>query len=201
MATCFEATCKRGRSYVNEKQFQAVAKVAQRVIEELPYRTGSCPKESQPLRWVVHGGPGTGKTLVVKDVIKEELFNQVLGWQQGLDYQVIALQAVMADLLKGDTLHHACGIPVRKKGSDGEVVVQSHKEVAEKSLYWRWLLIDEFGMVGASLLAEVDMKLREVVVDVNPYKKSSAGWLKSPFWLRPFAVKNSPPAQVSCLHP
>ena len=76
---------------------------------------------------MVHGGPGTGKSHVVRDVIKAELFNQILHWQQGLDYQVIALQAVMADLLKGDTIHHACGIPVRKKGANGEMVIQSHK--------------------------------------------------------------------------
>ena len=57
-----------------------------------------------------------GKSHVVKTVIKDELFDQILHWRQGLDYQVVALQAVMADLLDGDTLHHACGIPVRKKG-------------------------------------------------------------------------------------
>ena len=60
-------------------------------------------------------GPGTGKSHVVKDVIKDELFDQILHWQQGLDYQVVALQAVMANLLKGDTIHHACGIPLKKK--------------------------------------------------------------------------------------
>ena len=81
----------------------------------------------------------------------------------------------MADLLDGDTIHHACGIPVRKKGADGDVVIQTQKAVAEQSLYWRWLVIDEFGMVGSSLLAEVDMKLRDVVVDGNPYKKSASG--------------------------
>ena len=164
-----------GRSFVNGKQFEAIAKVAERVMQELPNRKGCAPQASAPLRWVVHGGPGTGKSHVVRDVIKAELFDQVLFWQQGLDYQVIALQAVMADLLKGDTIHHACGIPVRKKGSDGEMVIQSHKDVAEQSLYWRWLLIDEFGMVGSSLLAEVDMKLRDVVIDVNPHKKSGGG--------------------------
>ncbi len=164
-----------GRLFVNTKQFEAVAKVSQKVMEELPNRKGCAPAASEPLRWVVHGGPGTGKTHVVRDVIKKELFDQILQWQQGLDYQVIALQAVMADLLQGDTIHHACGIPVRKKGVDGDVVIQSHKAVAEQSLYWRWLLIDEFGMVGASLLAEVDMKLRDVVVDINPRKKSRSG--------------------------
>ena len=164
-----------GRLYVNAKQFEAVAKVAHRVCEELPNRIGEPPTDSDPLRWVVHGGPGTGKSHVVRDVIKNELFDKVLHWQQGLDYQVIALQAVMADLLQGDTIHHACGIPVRKKGDDGDVVIKSQKAVAEQSLYWRWLLIDEFGMVGSSLLAEVDMKLRDVIVDVSPYKRNKTG--------------------------
>ncbi len=163
------------RLCVNAEQFHAVAKVAAQVIEELPNRAGAYSAPSGPLRWVVHGGPGTGKSHVVKDIVKEELFEQILYWQQGLDFQVIALQAVMADLLQGDTIHHACGIPVRKKGADGEVVIQTQKAVAEQTLYWRWLLIDEFGMVGSSLLAEVDMKLRDVVVDVNPYKRSGSG--------------------------
>ena len=149
----------------------AVARVAEQVQAELPSRQGHIPQPIDPLRWVVHGGPGTGKTHVIKTIIKEELFDKVLKWQQGLDYQVVALQAVMADLLKGDTIHLACGIPVRKKGVDGEMVLQQH-DVAEKFLYWRWLLIDEFGMVGADLLAEVDMKLRDLIVDVNPHKRN-----------------------------
>ena len=167
-----------GRMFVNADQFAAVANVAQQVRRELPGRDGCTPLPSEPLRWVVHGGPGTGKSHVVRDVIKHELFDQILHWHQGLDYQVIALQAVMADLLKGDTIHHACGIPVRKKGAEGDVVIQGQKAVGEQSLYWRWLIIDEFGMVGSSLLAEVDMKLRDVVVDVNPHKKTHSGHVR-----------------------
>ena len=167
-----------GRMFVNADQFAAVDEVAQQVRRELPGRDGCTPLPSEPLRWVVHGGPGTGKSHVVRDVIKHELFDQILHWHQGLDYQVIALQAVMADLLKGDTIHHACGIPVRKKNAEGDVVIQGQKAVGEQSLYWRWLIIDEFGMVGSSLLAEVDMKLRDVVVDVNPHKKTHSGHVR-----------------------
>ena len=87
-----------------------------------------------PLRWLLHGKPGTGKSHVVKDVIKEELFDQVLQWKQGLDYQTMALQAVMANLLDGDTIHHSCGIPIRKKGKDGDIVIQQQKEVIERFL-------------------------------------------------------------------
>ena len=45
-------------------------------------------------------------------VIKEGLFKGVLKWDVGVQFQIVALQAVMADLLGGDTIHHALGIPV-----------------------------------------------------------------------------------------
>ena len=59
----------------------------------------------------MHGGPGTGKSHVI-NVIKERLFRKVLKWEMGVEYQIVALQAVMADLLGGDAIHHACGFPV-----------------------------------------------------------------------------------------
>ena len=51
----------------------------------------------EPIRWSMHGGPGTGKTHVIK-IIKEELFEKVLKWNIGVICKIVALQAVMADL-------------------------------------------------------------------------------------------------------
>ena len=56
----------------------------------------------------MHGGLGVGKSEVLKLV--KELFTNVLCWIPGLDFQLAALQAVMAEQLGGDALHHACGI-------------------------------------------------------------------------------------------
>ena len=47
------------------------------------------------------------------------------------------------------------------------------------------LVIDEFGMVGADLPAEVDTKLRDLVVDVNPAKYDAGKHL------RPFGGLNA----------
>ena len=57
-----------------------------------------------------HGGPGTGKSHVITAAIVKELFTRVLKWNIGIEYQVVALQAVMAALIGGDTIHHACGL-------------------------------------------------------------------------------------------
>ena len=88
----------------------------------------------------------------------KELFEEELGYENGLEYQMVALQAVMAEQLDGDTLHHACGIDpfAREQGNDGKQA-KRQAEVAKKVLQWRWLIIDEISMVNVKLLAEVDM--------------------------------------------
>eukprot|EP00973_Karenia_brevis_P009411 1271748-Karenia_brevis.AAC.1 len=89
----------------------------------------------------------------------------------GVEYQVVALQAVMADLLGGDTIHHACGIPVMRKGGLGDdTQAQQQLAVAKRVLQWRWLIIDEISMVSAKLFAEIDVKLRSTVRQIGTQK-------------------------------
>eukprot|EP00973_Karenia_brevis_P045055 6241056-Karenia_brevis.AAC.1 len=52
-----------------------------------------------------------------------------------------ALQAVVAEQLNGDTLHHCCGL---KRGiQDLGASSKRQSEVAKSILQWRWLVIDE----------------------------------------------------------
>ena len=134
---------------------------------ELREATGvsSCVDSSEPLRWLIHGGPGTGKSHVIKQI--QELFTEVLHWEIGVQIQVVALQAVMAEILGGDTIHHACGIPVFKRGSYQESEGQRQMDVAKRVLQWRWLIIDEISMVSAKLFAEIDMKMRSTVRELS----------------------------------
>ena len=51
-----------GKLVTNAKQFEAVEKVAERVMRELRANPDASSEEfGEPLRWCVHGGPGTGK--------------------------------------------------------------------------------------------------------------------------------------------
>ena len=65
--------------------------------------------ENKQTLWMLHGGPGTGKSHVIR-LLKEELFEKECGWISALDFQLGALQAVSADNLDGHTLHHALGL-------------------------------------------------------------------------------------------
>jgi hypothetical protein len=106
---------------------------------------------------------------------RKELFEGVLKWDMGVNFQIVALQAVMAELLGGDTIHHACGIPVFNGRECHDEDLQTHLAIAKRVLQWRWLIIDEISMVSAKLLAELDVKLRKVVREIGTAKISASG--------------------------
>ena len=61
---------RKGRLICNAKQYEAVVKVASRVMRELQGESLGEEDYGEPLRWVIHGGPGTGKSHVAKSPIK-----------------------------------------------------------------------------------------------------------------------------------
>ena len=125
--------------------------------------------------WLVHGGPGVGKSETIKLV--QSLFTDVLHWNSGINYQIAALQAVMAEQLGGDTLHHSCGICIGKFKSEGahSQGTKRQHEVAKAVLQWRWLIIDEISMISSQLLAEIDTSLRNIDRSNGSERLSAAG--------------------------
>ena len=197
-----------GRLVANEQQLAVVSDVAHRVIQELDSTGNDEADADEPLRKLAHGGPGTSKTHVIKLV--KELFEDVLDWQQGVRYQVVAFQAVMAHLIGGDTIHHALGIPVFTDGRSSEEQLASHMTVSKRMLQCRWLIIDEISMVSSQLLALVDVKLREVVRDLQRAKRDANqdtrpfGGLNVLLWrflAAPSAVRRLPERHPRGLHP
>ena len=96
----------------NAEQVQFCHLVADRVVQELiegNNGNGKTAVDTEPLRWVLHGGPGTGKSYTLR-LLREHLFERTMGWKHGVHFQIVSFQAVMAELLSGDTIHHALGL-------------------------------------------------------------------------------------------
>ena len=174
---------KDGRHVLNKGQFAMVKMVVERILEEAKELGEKGCIKSEPMRWLLHGGPGTGKSHVIK-IIHEELFQNILKWNMSIEYQIVALQAVMAEQLQGDTVHHALGIPVfHKKHARVQGEEQRQEEVAKRVLQWRWLIIDEISMISAKLFGLIDEKLRDVVRNIGTNKSDETG-------VRPFGGLN-----------
>jgi hypothetical protein len=146
-------------------QYEILEKICHRLCRE-PSQQAEGLELDEPLLLLMHGGPGAGRSMIIK--MLKGLFRGVCSWQMGFEFQVAALQAVMAHQLGGDTFHHACGInPLgNNKPQDDKSrgkASQRHANVAERVVQWRWLIVDEVGMVSAKLLAEIDVKLQQMV--------------------------------------
>ena len=164
----------------NAKQAEVCGKVARQVLQEMSLEGA---EGVEPLRWALHGGPGTGKSYVLNR-LREELFQDILGWKQGDEFQVVTLQAVMANDLNGDTIHHAFGLNWQSLGDER---ISGHKllDLSAKALRWRWLIIDEISMVSAELLARLELRCRELVRDLAQSK-----YAKDQAFARPFGGLN-----------
>ncbi|CAK9052298.1 unnamed protein product [Durusdinium trenchii] len=165
----FLADCRQ-RQTCNSEQLQFLQKVCRRLQAEAitgQDRGGAAETNTEPLRWALHGGPGTGKSYVL-NLLRKDLFEQRLGWQQGKEFQVVTFQAVNAEPLDGETIHAALGLAWH--GNDSSVDAQRVLDLASQAVQWRWLVIDEISMVSAEMLARLEARCRQLVPDLSATK-------------------------------
>ena len=130
-------------------------------------RGGAAETNTEALRWALHGGPGTGKSYVL-NILRRDLFEKCLGWTPGKEFQVVAFQAVNAEPLDGETIHKALGLSWH--GNDHNVAGQRILDLARQAVQWRWLLLDEISMVSAEMLARLEARCRQLVLDLSATK-------------------------------
>ena len=115
----------------------------------------------------MHFGPGMESHTV--KILKDDLFGELSQCNVGVEFQTVAFQAVMADLLCGDTIHHAfknCIFVKTTQGREGSSDKKA-QDVMTSLLQLRWLMIGEISMVSAQLLAEIDQKFRSYHTSVD----------------------------------
>ncbi|KAE8228927.1 hypothetical protein CF326_g6121 [Tilletia indica] len=117
----------------------------------------------EPLRLLMHGEAGTGKTVVVR------LLREVLErYGKGADMVLAAPTGKAAAAIGGNTLHSLFALDVhQRKATADEAGTEkdpldarriSHLQATFKST--KWLFIDEISMVSCELLSDVDQALR-----------------------------------------
>ena len=170
------------RGQVNTKQFDFLQLVADRLMVEyglMDPQTSLREDGAEPLRYMLHGPPGTGKSHVAKFV--KQLFGLV-GMKEGIDYQFMAFQATNAVDMEGTTMHNAFGLDPHKRSDEKAVKADKAKQMA----YWRWVFIDEISMVPADLFARAEHRLQEVKPHTDAWKQDKQNKGST----RPFAGVN-----------
>ena len=114
-----------------EEQYEVLCRVrdrvkAEREREEGSRRQGTSTDDSEPLRGLVHGLPGTGKSKVIFFI--RRFFEEALGWKHGNEFLFVAYQNTVAHAMAGETIHTAGGMDI------GNVPRMSHTDVDPRFL-------------------------------------------------------------------
>ena len=161
----------------------------EKVIRDRNYDLDRRRKKPEQFLHLLHGGPGTGKSHVIK-ILKENLFGEFLQLTEGIDFQVDAFQAVNADNVGGDTLHHALGLtPWGTKRRTGNKPESNKKMAASKRIaQWKWLIVDEISMVSAIFFGRVGYALTS---DHDGCKLNEKGYAshRQGFWRNQYLIR------------
>ena len=144
---------------------------------------------TEPARRCLLGRPGAGKSHCIE--LLRDFFETCLLWTDGVQFQFLATQNTMAELIGGKTVHTWGTIPANKAAA----AVKTHaasKEcdwdlLFENALSLRWLIIDECSTLSPSLLSTLESFLRQKACLQHPYAFRDAARRKDP---RPFGGIN-----------
>ena len=90
------------------EQLEILRDIQRRLLIEirLAKSGGEVPRdisEEEPMRGLVHGEPGTGKSRLIAWI--RDMFEEAMGWTHGVHFIFVAVQNRVAFAMGGSTLH------------------------------------------------------------------------------------------------
>ena len=95
----------------------------------------------EPLRGLVRGLPGTGKSRVIQWVIR--MFQEVMNLEHGREYLCVAFQNKVAHAMGGHTLHTAGEVRIGQQNYDALLECKDIDGLYTRIEALRWMLFDE----------------------------------------------------------
>ena len=146
------------------------------------FRNGST-NSYKPLRLLVHGGPGTGKSFLTHCIVQA-------AEEMGFTVACMAPTGIATKTLpNGRTIHNYLGInPMAKLGTfysllQGEQLIRSQNRLKHKTL--AIVILDEMSYIGHQMHAQIDKRLRNIMGVDEPYGGLTVILLGDSFQLPP----------------
>ena len=146
----------------NTKQLAVLQAVRDRILQEIRLSregpglwkrlrtTSTADPREEPLRGLCHGFPGTGKSRVIKWMIR--MFTEALNWQHGVEFQCVAFQNTVAYAMGGLTLHSSGDIQIGGASGSRKLEHSDIDLLFSRNQSLRWLLFDGVFMIQMSFL-------------------------------------------------
>ena len=169
----------------NTEQLAVLHAVRDRILQEIVLSregpgiwkklraTSTADPREEPLRALCHGFPGTGKSRVIKWIIR--LFTEALNWTNGAEFQCVAFQNTVAYAMGGQTLHSSGDIQI---GGVSDYRKLDHSDIDllfSRNQSLRWLLFDEVFMIPDELLGIFADHLQDAAAESSRYTRRAEG--------------------------
>jgi hypothetical protein len=167
----------------NREQLAVLHAVRERILKEAELhregpgiwkrlrRNATADPREEPLRGLCHGCPGTGKSRVIKWIIR--IFTEALQWTHGVEFQCLAFQNTVAYAMGGLTLHSDIRI-----GGTSDARKLDHTDIDllfSRNQSLRWLLFDEVFMIPDDLLGIIAEHLQDAPAESSRYTRRADG--------------------------
>ena len=146
----------------NAQQYQVLLTIFERLRQE----ANDEDKKTEPLRMLVNGKPGVGKSYTCMTQARELL--TAAGLVEGNHFQFVAFQAVVAAMVGGDTIHHYANVNPMSQAQRNKPVAESRSRMRQVSRL-RFLFVEEVSQVEAALYWQLHVFLQRHVQKANTY--------------------------------
>ena len=164
----------------NQEQTECLQAIIARCTLEAQEQTLEAPHRTEPLRAIVHGVPGAGKSQTLHWI--RAFFQTICKWTHLHEYAFVAPQNTQAALIDGVTLHSFADIKVKNPANKQSKPSGVHQFV--KFQHLRWLIVDETSTAALEVLATLEKNLLDATRPKQSWKCRKNGTV------RPFAGLN-----------
>jgi len=150
----------------SDEQKNILQEIIDRTLQEQYDERSGMQFRSEPLRFMLHGVPGAGKSETLKWV--RSFFENVCHFTHGVEFVFLTSQNTMAALIEGFTLH-SFGDVAFHQASGKMANVRKNADVQDMSKHFlrferlRWILIDEASTAAVEVLATFEQHVRTAI--------------------------------------
>ena len=168
------------------EQLSFLSVVVERCLVEQREELGNEDKQSEPVRMLLHGVPGAGKSRCIHWL--RRFFEDICKFTHGVEFAFACPFNTQAALIGGLTLHTFGHVKIKQRKLGAMDALKDMEHNVNKHFVefgrLRWLLIDECSGAGLEVLAAINRQLLTAIRVRDSWKQRSKGEM------RPFAGVN-----------
>ncbi|RZC87713.1 hypothetical protein C5167_028166 [Papaver somniferum] len=122
-------------------------------------------RSESTIRLIISGGAGTGKSTLISAIVHST--RELFGNEKSV--RIMAPTGVAVFNIGGSTIHHELAITADKNLSYKKLEAERCRRMQVDFKDTKLIIIDEYSMIGRKMLANIDLRLRDIFSTSEPF--------------------------------